>query len=492
MARGYGDRYGGTGSVRSRAHRRVIALGAVVLLPLSTAAATSLSRRRPRPDPAAGDELGAGRRSAPVVGIRPPVSDVAKVLPPAGTAAGGRTPVVVGTVKQRVAQVSAMTSHDIPLAALDAYQHAAGLGRRLDPGCHLSWTLLAGHRPGGVRQRPVRRRRRARQRRHLAAHPRAGAQRHRRVGAIRDTDGGRYDGDPVWDRAVGPMQFIPGTWAGVRRRRQRRRHPRPQQHRRRGARRRALPLRRWRRPAGRRASCGPRSCATTTRSPTSTWCSAWPGPTPTARRPSSRTASRPADPARGQGADQRTGTAPTGTGHEAVRPGSGTGGRAARPGEVSGQRWHPAVAAAVAAPAVGVAGAAGRPAHDHRPGQADTGDGGPALRSRPARSGAHAAHTAHTAHDPDPPPTNPAPTSHADPTPRRSQPTHQARTPGPGRSRPACCRPARPAGASVTTPLDFGPDADLTLRQGDLNGDGKTWSLERELRSLRGLDDDCT
>ncbi|WP_404390209.1 lytic transglycosylase domain-containing protein [Humibacillus xanthopallidus] len=30
--------------------------------------------------------------------------------------------------------------------------------------------------------------------------------------AIRDSDGGRLDGDPVWDRAVGPMQFIPGTW----------------------------------------------------------------------------------------------------------------------------------------------------------------------------------------------------------------------------------------------------------------------------------------
>ncbi len=32
------------------------------------------------------------------------------------------------------------------------------------------------------------------------------------VAAIADTDGGVYDGDPVNDRAVGPMQFIPQTW----------------------------------------------------------------------------------------------------------------------------------------------------------------------------------------------------------------------------------------------------------------------------------------
>ncbi|WP_236795421.1 lytic transglycosylase domain-containing protein [Amycolatopsis sp. GM8] len=98
----------------------------------------------------------------------------------------------------------------IPATALAAYQNAEKLLARSNPGCHLSWSLLASigriessHARGGRLDQhggtvtpilgPV-----------LNG---AGA-----FAAIADTDGGALDGDPVWDRAVGPMQFIPSTW----------------------------------------------------------------------------------------------------------------------------------------------------------------------------------------------------------------------------------------------------------------------------------------
>jgi membrane-bound lytic murein transglycosylase B len=104
----------------------------------------------------------------------------------------------------------------IPALTLRAYREAAAWAAGYDPGCRLSWTVLAGIGRiesnhglfGGAATR-------------FSA---AGAVSPRITGppldgdgvaAIPDSDGGRWDGDTVWDRAVGPMQFIPGTWRSL-------------------------------------------------------------------------------------------------------------------------------------------------------------------------------------------------------------------------------------------------------------------------------------
>ncbi|MGZ4632202.1 MAG: lytic transglycosylase domain-containing protein [Actinomycetes bacterium] len=99
----------------------------------------------------------------------------------------------------------------IPGNVLRAYRAAAATINRTDPSCHLPWSVLAGigkvesgHARGGALDAngrtlapilgPI-----------LSGGP--------HIAAISDTDGGRYDGNTTWDRAVGPMQFIPSSWA---------------------------------------------------------------------------------------------------------------------------------------------------------------------------------------------------------------------------------------------------------------------------------------
>ncbi|MGW6256151.1 lytic transglycosylase domain-containing protein [Streptomyces sp. NPDC055085] len=97
----------------------------------------------------------------------------------------------------------------IPATVLRAYRAAETSVSRTDPGCRLPWQLLAaigkvesGHAGGGA----------------VTAD---GTTRGRIAGPalngvgfalIRDSDGGSLDGDAVFDRAVGPMQFLPSTW----------------------------------------------------------------------------------------------------------------------------------------------------------------------------------------------------------------------------------------------------------------------------------------
>ena len=122
---------------------------------------------------------------------------------------GRATPNVAGTVAEPVAlQVTA-----IPRLASLSYQRAATVEAQDAPTCGLSWEILAGiglvesnhGRNGGSGNANW-----------------AGVANPAILGpvldgqggfpVVKDTDNGVLDGDRSFDRAVGPMQFLPATW----------------------------------------------------------------------------------------------------------------------------------------------------------------------------------------------------------------------------------------------------------------------------------------
>ncbi|WP_051218322.1 lytic murein transglycosylase [Nocardioides insulae] len=118
---------------------------------------------------------------------------------------------------QRVSPASARSASltGIPSAALAAYQRAGTVINRADPSCHLSWQLIAAL--GKVESNHGRYGGNALDAEGAASPGIYGLPLNGTSGtrAIADTDGGQYDRDPRWDRAVGPMQFIPSTWSVV-------------------------------------------------------------------------------------------------------------------------------------------------------------------------------------------------------------------------------------------------------------------------------------
>ena len=153
--------------------------------------------------------VGAGSASADPEG--PGTLPDGTVLPTAAIEA----PASVGDSFSRTATTTAGSASSIPQAALAAYQRAEAVINQADKSCDIPWELIAAI--GSVE----------------SDHGRFGgnsldAQGVARPGIygialngtnntqrITDTDGGDYDNDTRFDRAVGPMQFIPSTWSVV-------------------------------------------------------------------------------------------------------------------------------------------------------------------------------------------------------------------------------------------------------------------------------------
>ena len=188
--------------------RWVAGLAAVALLPSLAVAAVLVQHVSAHP----GGARPAAAPRDPSAEPSPPM--VSATLDPSLFQAAARRPSAAPALA-RLPQVdlNGLLVSGIPHAALAAYVTAARVTNRSDPSCHLRWWLLggiglveSGHAHSGGSAQP--------RWNGIANPPIFGPRLDGKGGfaAIPDSDHGVLDRDRKWDRAVGPMQFLPSTW----------------------------------------------------------------------------------------------------------------------------------------------------------------------------------------------------------------------------------------------------------------------------------------
>ena len=171
-------------------------------------------------DSAAGQSAG----SLPAGGaVLPPSMSGLPGIPgvPSAPAVGGTLPGVPPVGGTRPAEVLTAwaqqtgTKAGIPVVAVQAYGYAELVLGRTTPSCHLSWTTIAaiakvatshGSANGAVLNVDG-----------SVAPPIFGLPLDGKGGRqeVRDTDQGALDGDTQFDRAIGPLQFLPQPWTAI-------------------------------------------------------------------------------------------------------------------------------------------------------------------------------------------------------------------------------------------------------------------------------------
>ncbi|GAA3524861.1 lytic transglycosylase domain-containing protein [Nocardioides daeguensis] len=154
------------------------------------------------------DASSARRRTPPPAQPAPAVTGAAPAAP-AAPALPATAPDPYRPDAAWLARVAGQTG--IPPRALAAYARAHLRVAAEQPGCRVAWNSLAAI--GGIESH------------HGSVDGSAlgddGVPRPRILGpvldggafgAVHDTDGGVLDGESTWDRAIGPLQFIPSTW----------------------------------------------------------------------------------------------------------------------------------------------------------------------------------------------------------------------------------------------------------------------------------------